>query len=94
MAKSIWSGINPRLRRAFRAAVLARHGPTCHLCTRPIDLRLPRWHTGSYEADHLVPPSRGGALLDPANGRPAHKACNAAKKDRPITQTWRPSLDW
>lgn len=58
--------------RALRAAVLAA-STTCHLCGRP----------GADTVDHLVPVRRRPDLcFDPANLRPAHRGCNAAKGDR------------
>lgn len=53
----------------YTAAVLNLYGRTCHLCGRP----------GADTADHVVPRSKGGAVFDLANGRPAHKRCNSKR---------------
>ena len=94
MAESLWSRTDPRIRRELRRLVLARDGPTCKLCSRPIDLRLPRYHRDSYQLDHRVSPLRGGALTNPANLQPAHRWCNLSKHARPVSSVWRPRLDW
>ncbi|WP_106212495.1 HNH endonuclease [Kineococcus rhizosphaerae] len=54
--------------RKLRARVLAK-SDVCHLCGRP----------GADEVDHVIPIARGGALLDEANCRPAHRSCNRRK---------------
>lgn len=59
-------------------------------------------HPGSQSVDHLVPLSRGGSPLDPANLRPAHgvqgcptcgRKCNSARgnggRRRPALRTSR-----
>lgn len=78
--------MNPRSesrRSAFRAAVLALHGPTCQMpicrmASRAIDLSLRAPHPGSYTADHVKPLIDGGQPFDPRNGRPAHWGCNSS----------------
>lgn len=70
--------------RRWRTAVLAR-STICWICG----------HDGADSADHLVPLARGGALLDPDNGAPAHHApcptcsrrCNTARGDGTRTAT-------
>ncbi|WP_371674455.1 HNH endonuclease [Streptomyces sp. NBC_00289] len=54
----------------------------CWLCGHNIDPRLDPRHPMSWTLDHLVPLSRGGDLLDPANARPAHRRCNSSKGNR------------
>lgn len=89
---SLWSQLDPRVRARLRRATLARHGPTCWLCHKPINLALPRRHPGCYTVDHVVAPGNGGSLVDLANLRPAHYGCNAGKRNRPAP--WRPRLEW
>lgn len=60
-----WAG-SSRRRRTLAQHVLQTYGRTCHLCGR----------SGASTVDHLVPISKGGALWDPANLRPAHGTCN------------------
>ncbi|MEY2454072.1 MAG: hypothetical protein QOD92_3646 [Acidimicrobiaceae bacterium] len=77
----------------MRAIVLARDGYVCWICLHDndhglgrenaaIDPRLPWRHPMSATVDHVTPVSRGGALLDPLNGRPAHRVCNQRKGNR------------
>lgn len=75
---------NPRNGRPYRrlvAALKAAGGP-CWLCGHAIDPRLTEKHPLSFTLDHLVPLSRGGELLDPANARAAHRRCNSARGNR------------
>ena len=60
------------------------HGDVCYLCGRKIDLKLPKGLPGSPEMEDLIPVSRGGNPLDPDNLRPAHKGCNARKRDKSV----------
>lgn len=53
--------------RRVRANILAAN-PFCYRCGRIADT-----------VDHIVPISKGGAQLDPANLRPACKSCNSAR---------------
>ncbi len=71
-----------RLRRTYayqqmRKVVLMRDRGVCWLCGEP----------GARTVDHVVPLSRGGALLDPANLRAAHGRCNSSRGagDRPVS---------
>ncbi|WP_268746906.1 HNH endonuclease [Tomitella biformata] len=55
----------------------------CHLCGKP----------GATTADHVQPRSLGGGDgLD--NLRPAHKACNSSRGNRPAVSAAPPSRDW
>lgn len=72
--------VNPRnangsARRALRRRVAAMRAP-CWICGLPIDYGLPARHPRSYELDELIPVSKGGDPLDPANVAPAHRICN------------------
>lgn len=74
-----WGG---RRAQAFTRLVLGHYGDVCHLCQHP----------GSDSADHLIPRSKGGALFDVNNARPAHhrpcptcgRRCNGSRNDRPL----------
>jgi 5-methylcytosine-specific restriction endonuclease McrA len=65
-----WGG---RHSQRWTAATLATYGTTCHLCRQD----------GADTADHLIPRSRGGQD-HLANLRPAHQACNSARRDMPL----------
>ena len=76
--------------QAWRRAVILRDG-SCADCQRPLfDARgepLPIAH-----ADHVVPISRGGARLDPKNGRARCDRCHGRKtigEQRPVLQAAR-----
>ena len=61
--------------KKLRAQVLAEE-PDCWICTDPIDPER-RWpHPMSGTGDHVVPLEDGGAILDRANVRAAHRMCN------------------
>lgn len=66
---------NGSARRALRRRVAAMRAP-CWICGLGIDYGLPARHPDSYELDELVPVSKGGDPLDPANVAPAHRRCN------------------
>ncbi|MFE9738825.1 HNH endonuclease [Streptomyces sp. NPDC006477] len=75
---------NPRNGRPYRrlVAALKASGLPCWICGHDINPRLDARHRLSFTLDHLVPLSRGGDLLNPANARPAHRACNSSKGNR------------
>ncbi|MFG2328263.1 HNH endonuclease [Streptomyces sp. NPDC048604] len=75
---------NPRNGRPYRRLVdqLRAQRLPCWLCGHNIGYQLDARHPLSFTLDHLVPLSRGGKLLDPANARPAHRRCNSAKGNR------------
>lgn len=54
----------------------------CRLCGQPIDMTLPYRHPWSWTLEHIVPISKGGDPLDPANAGEAHYGCNSARQDR------------
>ena len=58
---------------AWRRAVAAHLPLPCTVCTDPVQ-PWQRWHL-----EHIVPLSKGGARLDPANLGPAHARCNTRK---------------
>ncbi|WP_371612887.1 HNH endonuclease [Streptomyces clavifer] len=87
---------NPRNGRPYRRLVAAQkaHGFPCWLCGHQIGYQLDARHPLSFTLDHLVPLSRGGSLLDPANARSAHRRCNSARGNRtertaPQRTSWR-----
>ncbi|MFF4746803.1 HNH endonuclease [Streptomyces sp. NPDC001268] len=79
---------NPRNGRRYRTLCDQQRslGLPCWICGDEIDYAL----TGAaaqrgawgFTLDHLVPLSRGGDLLDPANARSAHRRCNSARGNR------------
>ena len=87
---------NPRNGRPYRrlvAAMKATGGP-CWLCGHNIDTRLTEKHPLSFTLDHVVPLSKGGDLLDPANARAAHRSCNSARGNRTSVKQPRASRRW
>ncbi|MFB7548582.1 HNH endonuclease [Streptomyces sp. NPDC056154] len=78
---------NPRNGRPYRrlvAAMKAMRQP-CWLCGHAIPAHLDARHPLSFTLDHVVPLSRGGALLDPTNARSAHRRCNSSRGNRTAT---------
>ena len=75
---------NPRNGRPYRRLVdgLRRRGDPCWICGHSIPPGLDARHALSFTLDHLIPLSRGGDLLDPANARAAHRKCNSARGNR------------
>ncbi|MFE0875362.1 HNH endonuclease [Streptomyces smyrnaeus] len=88
---------NPRNGRPYRRLVAAQKalGLPCWICGHNIDYQLDARHPLSFTLDHLVPLSKGGGRLDPANARSAHRRCNSARGNRtsPTPQT-RSSRRW
>ncbi|MFI6103175.1 HNH endonuclease [Streptomyces sp. NPDC051310] len=79
---------NPRNGRRYRDLCIRQRslGLPCWLCGEQIryDITGPAAgrHPWAFTLDHLVPLSRGGDLLDPANARSAHRRCNSARGNR------------
>ena len=78
-----------RWRRA-KAELRAQERP-CWICLafgRPaaIDYALPALDPGSFEADHLVPTSKGGSLWDADNLDAAHRACNEWRGNKSVAE--------
>lgn len=66
-----WSG---SFARNLTKQTLLRYGTTCHICGQ----------SGADSADHVIPRSHGGPdTLD--NLRPAHRGCNTARSNQPLT---------
>jgi len=79
---------NPRNGRPYRDLTARQRslGLPCWLCgmdinyaLKGLDAQRSRW---AFTLDHLIPLSRGGSLLDPANARSAHRRCNSSKGNR------------
>lgn len=62
-------------------AVLKRARAACYICGLPIDYDLPWLDPGAFEAEHVIPLSKGGPDTL-ANKRPAHRRCNSKKRAR------------
>lgn len=71
-------GDNGNATRKLKARLRAEQRP-CHICHQPIDYTLPPGHPWSFELDHKVPISRGGAMYDYSNADAAHMICNRRK---------------
>ncbi|MDJ0461567.1 HNH endonuclease [Streptomyces sp. H27-C3] len=87
---------NPRNGRPYRRLVAAVKalGHPCWICGHNIPASLDARHRMSFTLDHLVPLSRGGSLLDPANARSAHRKCNSKRGNRLATAQSRASRRW
>ena len=75
---------NPRNGRPYRRLVVEQKakGLPCARCGGYINPRLDPRSPWSFTLDHIVPLSRGGSLLDPANARSMHRRCNSARGAR------------
>ncbi|WP_079124904.1 HNH endonuclease [Streptomyces lushanensis] len=79
---------NPRNGRRYRDLCARQRalGLPCWLCGHNIPYeirgRAAGQHPLAFTLDHLVPLSKGGDLLDPANARSAHRRCNSALGNR------------
>ncbi|MFG2747213.1 HNH endonuclease signature motif containing protein [Streptomyces chartreusis] len=92
---------NPRNGRPYRDLCARQRalGLPCWVCGQDINYALKgleaqrsRW---AFTLDHLIPLSRGGSLLDPANARSAHRRCNSARGNRAgTTAPLRSSRRW
>ncbi|MEU4348295.1 HNH endonuclease [Streptomyces sp. NPDC023838] len=73
-------------------------GLPCWICGHniPYEITGPEAsrHPLAFTLDHLVPLSRGGDLLDPANARSAHRRCNSARGNRTTIKQARASRRW
>jgi len=75
-----------RPRRRALAECRERYPAVCHLCGNPIDLNLPgTTHPLAFTGDELIPRSKGGSATDVDLMRPAHRCCNSARQERPLT---------
>lgn len=91
---------NPRNGRPYRRLVAAVKalGHPCWLCGHNIAYEIcgpeAGKHPDAFTLDHLVPLSRGGDLLDPANARSAHRRCNSARGNRTSVKQAQASRRW
>ncbi|MEU2143608.1 HNH endonuclease [Streptomyces globisporus] len=87
---------NPRNGRPYRRLVAAVKalGDPCARCGHNIDPTLNARHPLSFTLDHVVPLSRGGDLLDPANARSMHRRCNSARGNRIGPQPLKTTRRW
>lgn len=73
-------------------------GLPCWLCGHNIAYEikgpLAGKHPLAFTLDHLIPLSKGGDLLDPANARSAHRRCNSARGNRTTIKQARASRRW
>ena len=74
---------NGARRRALVARVRAI-GEPCHICGLPIPPDAPLGTPLAFELDEIVPVSKGGSPIDPANVAPSHRCCNAWRGNKPI----------
>lgn len=60
----------------------------CRAFGRPdaIDYDLPPLDPGAFEADHLVPISKGGSPYDRDNLDATHRACNNWRKSKSVAE--------
>lgn len=66
---------------SYRFAVTLFDGK-CYICNK-LAYQLDGTPVGAIEADHIIPPNRGGSG-SAGNMAPAHKACNDAKGDSDV----------
>lgn len=77
--------VRPRKQPLVNLAHLAeRDGYLCGICAAPVDLSLKHPDPMAVTVDHIIPLSRGGAALDPANCRVAHHVCNVTRGARGV----------
>ena len=75
-----WQALTAQARTIFE--------PVCHICKQAIDLALPATHRLSWTLDHLDARAAYGTACPPIERtRPAHRACNSRKGDRPTIGT-------
>lgn len=91
---------NPRNGRRYRTLhdQQRSYGLPCWLCGHNIryDITGPEAgkHPDAFTLDHLIPLSKGGSLIDPANARSAHRRCNSARGNRTSIKQPRASRRW
>lgn len=91
-----------KLKATFKADCQAR-GAVCWLCGQAIDYTIPHrdpdtgvFNADAFELDHMHPRSTHPDLAeDPANFRPAHRACNGKRGNKmPKQSIGRLSRQW
>ena len=76
------SGNSTRRRRAVTKC--RERGDPCAICWHAIDYSLEHPDPMSFEADDVVPVSKGGDPYDPLNLQASHRCCNNWRKARPM----------
>ena len=84
-SNNIRYAVNPRERKRIRAWLLKTQ-THCALCGGEIDKSLKCPHPDSAVVDEIIPVSKGGSPIDPANVQLAHWRCNARKRDSILPQ--------
>lgn len=72
--------------RAYIRKWLLKTQTHCALCGGEIDKSLKCPHPQSAVVDEIIPVSKGGSPIDPANVQLAHWECNARKSDAVLTK--------
>lgn len=91
---------NPRNGRPYRTLCAWQRslGLPCWKCGKEIDYSIKglaaqrsKW---AFTLDHYIPLSLGGALLDRANARSAHRKCNSERGNRMTVKLVGASRRW
>ena len=83
---------NGARRRALVARVRAI-GEPCHICGLPIPPDAPPGTPLAFELDELVPVSKGGSPIDPANTVGSHRVCNQWRSNKSVDLVTRIKAD-
>jgi 5-methylcytosine-specific restriction endonuclease McrA len=76
---------DPRNGRPYQRLKAALRGEQpCWLCHELILDDVDWRHPLSRTIDHIVPVTRGGDPLNPANCLPAHRRCNNRRQTKPV----------
>ncbi|MCW6010329.1 HNH endonuclease [Micromonospora sp. CPCC 205371] len=87
------AGLSGHRWRQLVERVKTEYAWVCWICHQPIPEGVPARTPRSFSVHHLTPRSKGGAVYDLANCRPAHYGCNSSQGDKPA-QSWVTSPDW
>lgn len=72
--------------RQRRATAIANSGGMCCLCGEAMNLSVNGRHPDGPTLEHLLPVSRGGSGVDPANLSASHRRCNTSRGNRLISE--------